>query len=194
MKPSVLIFRRLQWASVLAAFLAAAALAQPAPAFARDGESGGGQSGGGSRSDESDNGGSTGTRSTDDGKDDSDDGDDSAKTATSTSATDGSSGGASTGAGMGLSISTTPDEGGDDKGELDQEDVRAAVLSGAIMPLAKVLPVAQQAVVGSVIDITLVENVSGSWIYEIGVMNDDGVYKDVIIDAKNSRLLAVRNR
>lgn len=195
MKPSASSLRRLQWVVALAVLLAAATTLPVTHALARDGETSDDGSDSDSRSDERDNGGSTGKRTEDDGKDDHDGSEKSSTT--STGGSGGITGGAATGlsGGASASLGSSAEEAGEGKkDELDQEEVRAAVLSGAIMPLARVLPVVQQAVAGSVIDITLVEDMSGSWIYEIGVMNDDGVYKDVIIDARDSRLLAVRNR
>jgi hypothetical protein len=76
----------------------------------------------------------------------------------------------------------------------DQDRAREAVKNGSVYPLAKVLPLVLGSVDGPVVDVNLQEKSAGLWIYEILVVDSDGLYKEFTIDAKRNELLDVRTR
>ena len=70
----------------------------------------------------------------------------------------------------------------------DHENARGLVQSGEILPLETILEKLKKRVVGRIIEVEL-ERKKGQLIYEIEQVDDQGVVKEFIFDAKTGDLL-----
>jgi hypothetical protein len=139
-----------------------------APAFAKDGDSGGGSGGSGSSG-----GGSGGS----DDDSDSGSGDSSGSGKDSHDNDDDSGSGSS----------------GRREGRSDHDRARDAQKRGDVLPYARVLPQALNAAPGDVVRVRLRERSRG-WTYDFTILGLDGRYTDLSFDAKTARLLKRKGR
>jgi uncharacterized membrane protein YkoI len=80
--------------------------------------------------------------------------------------------------------------GDDDAREHDA--IRAALQRGEVLPLARILAIAQQKVPGDVIEVEL-ESKRAALIYEIKVLTESGRVREVKIDARKGTVLSVED-
>ena len=83
---------------------------------------------------------------------------------------------------------------GDDdaKHAREHDAIRAALQRGEVLPLARILAIAQQKVPGDVIEVELESERSGL-IYEIKVLTQSGRVREVKIDARSGAVLSVED-
>jgi uncharacterized membrane protein YkoI len=84
--------------------------------------------------------------------------------------------------------------GGDDKAKhaREHEEIRAAMQRGEVLPLGKILAIAQQKVPGDVIEVEL-ENKHGALVYEIKVLTESGRVREVKIDARKGTVIKIED-
>jgi hypothetical protein len=75
----------------------------------------------------------------------------------------------------------------------DQERARAAVQSGAVLPLPSLLERLQRTHPGQVLELEL-EQEDGRWIYEIRLLQADGQLLKLAVDARTGQVLQVRRK
>jgi uncharacterized membrane protein YkoI len=75
----------------------------------------------------------------------------------------------------------------------DQDRARAAVQSGAVLPLPDLLVRLQRSHPGQVLELEL-EQEDGRWIYEIRLLQADGQLLKLEVDARTGQVLAVRRK
>ena len=71
---------------------------------------------------------------------------------------------------------------------VDQNDARGAAQRGEILPLSRVLALAQRAVSGEVLEVEL-ERDDGRLVYEIEILARDGHIRTVELDARTGALI-----
>lgn len=71
----------------------------------------------------------------------------------------------------------------------DQDEARAAVERGEILPLADILDRVQPELPGRVLGVEL-EREDGVWIYELKILRDDGRRVEVEVDAATAAVLS----
>lgn len=69
-----------------------------------------------------------------------------------------------------------------DGGRRDQDEARAAVESGAILPLEAILARVKTGLNGEIVKVKL-EHEHGAWIYEFRVVDGRGRLREVVVDA-----------
>ena len=74
----------------------------------------------------------------------------------------------------------------------EHEEMRAALQRGEVLPLARILEIAQQQVPGDVIEVEL-ESKRGALIYEIKVLTDTGRVREIKVDAKQGTVLEIED-
>jgi len=74
----------------------------------------------------------------------------------------------------------------------EHEEIRAAMQRGEVLPLSRILEIAQQQVPGDVIEVEL-ESKRGALIYEIKVLTESGRVREVKIDARNGTVLEIED-
>ena len=82
--------------------------------------------------------------------------------------------------------------GGDDKDAREHDAIRGALQRGEVLPLAKILTIAQEKVPGDVIEVEL-ETEHGVLLYEIKVLTQSGRVREVKIDARTGSVLKVED-
>ena len=82
----------------------------------------------------------------------------------------------------------------DEKGrhEREHDEIRAALQRGEVLPLARILAIAQQQVPGDVIEVEL-ESKRGALVYEIKVLTQSGRVREIKIDARNGKVLKIED-
>lgn len=80
---------------------------------------------------------------------------------------------------------------GDDKGR-EHDEIRGALQRGEVLPLAKILAIAQEKVPGDVIEVEL-ESKRGALVYEIKVLTQGGRVREIKIDARNGTVLKIED-
>jgi len=80
----------------------------------------------------------------------------------------------------------------DDDAESSADGVRAAVASGAVLPLAKILAIAAQRVPGEVLKIEL-EREHGVLNYELKILARDGRVRELTLDARSGAVQALED-
>lgn len=143
-----------------------------------DDDGGGKGRGGGGGDDDDDNGGRGDDRGGGGGRDDR-----------------GGGGGGSGGPGPGQNQGKGKGRGG--SGNWDNSgsnEVRGAVSRGTALPLNRVMPVVRKAVPGKVLDVDLQQWSAGGWVYKFLVLNGEGKYSEVFVDASHNRIVRVRQR
>ncbi len=82
---------------------------------------------------------------------------------------------------------------GDDAEHAREHDaIRAALQRGEVLPLARILAIAQQKVPGDVIEVEL-ETERSVLMYEIKVLTQSGRVREVKIDARSGTVLSVED-
>jgi len=74
----------------------------------------------------------------------------------------------------------------------DQQEIRAAVNRGEVMPLPKVLVIVQKAVPGDILEIELDRGTNG-YRYEVKVLTPKGEVRKLDIDARTGAVLKVKD-
>lgn len=84
--------------------------------------------------------------------------------------------------------------GDDDKARhaREHEEMRAALQRGEVLPLARILAIAQEKVPGDVIEVEL-ENKRGALVYEIKVLTESGRVRELKIDARQGTVLKIED-
>ncbi|HET9448649.1 MAG TPA: PepSY domain-containing protein [Steroidobacteraceae bacterium] len=82
--------------------------------------------------------------------------------------------------------------GGDDKDAREHDAIRGALQRGEVLPLAKILAIAQEKVPGDVIEVEL-ETEHKVLIYEIKVLTQSGRVREIKIDARTGAVLTVED-
>ena len=84
--------------------------------------------------------------------------------------------------------------GGDDRDHHAREHdaIRAALQRGEVLPLARILAIAQEKVPGDVIEVEL-ESKRAALVYEIKVLTQSGRVREVKIDARTGSVLSVED-
>ena len=94
-----------------------------------------------------------------------------------------------------LVLGITASVAGDDdrsRHEREQDAIREALQRGEVLPLAKILAIAQQHVPGDVIEVEL-ENERSSLIYEIKVLTKSGRVREIEIDARTGAVVNIED-
>jgi uncharacterized membrane protein YkoI len=79
----------------------------------------------------------------------------------------------------------------DDKGR-EHDEIRGALQRGEVLPLAKLLAIAQEKVPGDVIEVEL-ESKRGALVYEIKVLTGSGRVREIEIDARTGAVLKIED-
>jgi uncharacterized membrane protein YkoI len=74
----------------------------------------------------------------------------------------------------------------------EHEEMRAALKRGEVLPLARILSIAQERVPGDVIEVEL-ENKHGALVYEIKVLTESGRVREIKIDARQGTVLKIED-
>ena len=74
----------------------------------------------------------------------------------------------------------------------EHEEIRAALQRGEVLPLAKILAIAQEKVPGDVLEVEL-ENERGALVYEIKVLTESGRVREIKIDARQGTVLEIED-
>jgi uncharacterized membrane protein YkoI len=92
---------------------------------------------------------------------------------------------------LGMAASVADD---DERGRhaREHEEMRAALQRGEVLPLAKILAIAQEKVPGDVIEVEL-ESKRGALVYEIKVLAQSGRVREIKIDARNGTVLKIED-
>jgi uncharacterized membrane protein YkoI len=93
-----------------------------------------------------------------------------------------------------LTLGVTLSYAEDDKSRhsREHEEIRAALQRGEVLPLARILAIAQEKVPGDVIEVEL-ENEHGALIYEIKVLTETGRVREIKIDAREGKVLKIED-
>jgi uncharacterized membrane protein YkoI len=83
---------------------------------------------------------------------------------------------------------------GDDERDHQREhdEIRAALQRGEVLPLTRILSIAQQQVPGDVIEVEL-ESKRGALIYEIKVLTQAGRVREIKIDARDGKVIKIED-
>jgi uncharacterized membrane protein YkoI len=74
----------------------------------------------------------------------------------------------------------------------EHEEIRAALQRGEVLPLGRILAIAQEKVPGDVIEVEL-ENKRGALVYEIKVLTESGRVREIKIDARQGTVLKIED-
>lgn len=77
-------------------------------------------------------------------------------------------------------------------GRNDHEKALSAMEAGEIQPLGEILRVLSLRQPGKVLEVEL-EFKSGQWIYEIKMIQDDGVVREIKVNAKSGEILKIKH-
>jgi uncharacterized membrane protein YkoI len=80
----------------------------------------------------------------------------------------------------------------DDRHAREHEEIRAALQRGEVLPLARILAIAQERVPGDVLEVEL-ESKRGALVYEIKVLTQSGRVREIKIDARNGTVLKIED-
>ena len=174
--------RKILFATVVAVAVIAVV---PSHAFAKDGGGGGGSGGG--NSGHGDGGGDHGGGD-DGGHDDGGHGGDDRGHG-------GGGGGGNSGGGGGSGGSGSSRQHRENDGwSSGSSEARGAVSRGVAIPLNRVIPMVRQAVPGRVLDVDLEQATGGGWVYKLLVLDGEGEYNEVTVDALRNRIIRVSER
>ncbi|WP_215779806.1 PepSY domain-containing protein [Paludibacterium sp. B53371] len=79
------------------------------------------------------------------------------------------------------------------RADTEQDVARKAVQAGEILPLEKVMKVVQQAFPGAVLEVEL-DRQEQLWVYEIKLLQDNGVVRKVRYNARTATLIDSRTK
>lgn len=91
---------------------------------------------------------------------------------------------------LSFGVSTALADKKDEKKE--HEVVREALQRGEVLPLVKILAIANQRVPGDVIEVEL-EDEHGALVYEIKILTGNGRVREVKIDARNGNVVKIED-
>ena len=91
--------------------------------------------------------------------------------------------------GAAVSIAGDDDDAHDAR---EHEEMRADLQRGEVLPLARILAIAQEKVPGDVIEVEL-ESKRGALVYEIKVLTQSGRVREIKIDARNGTVLKIED-
>jgi len=74
----------------------------------------------------------------------------------------------------------------------EQGVASAAVSQGKIRPFSEILHAVSAAVPGSVLSVHLRQKPTGAWIYNLVILSPEGRYRQITVDATNSRVLQIK--
>ena len=80
----------------------------------------------------------------------------------------------------------------DDGHEREHDAIRSALQRGEVLPLTRILAIAQEKVPGDVIEVEL-ESKHGTLVYEIKVLAQSGRVREIKIDAKSGTVLKIED-
>jgi uncharacterized membrane protein YkoI len=92
---------------------------------------------------------------------------------------------------LGAAVSIAGDDD-DARHAREHEEMRAALQRGEVLPLTRILAIAQEKVPGDVIEVEL-ESKRGALVYEIKVLTQSGRVREVKIDARNGTVLKIED-
>lgn len=92
--------------------------------------------------------------------------------------------------GLGIAVSAADDD--DREHQREQDAMRAALQRGEVLPLVKILAIAQQNVPGDIIEVEL-ESERGALIYEIKVLAQSGRVREIEIDARTGNVVKIED-
>jgi uncharacterized membrane protein YkoI len=82
----------------------------------------------------------------------------------------------------------------DDRAEHREHDqIRGALQRGEVLPLVKILAIAQKNVPGDVLEVELETKRGGALIYEIKVLTESGRVREIKIDARTGAVLTIED-
>jgi uncharacterized membrane protein YkoI len=81
----------------------------------------------------------------------------------------------------------------DDGHEREHDAIRGALQRGEVLPLTRILAIAQEKVPGDVIEVELESNKHGALVYEIKVLAKSGRVREIKIDAKSGTVLKIED-
>jgi uncharacterized membrane protein YkoI len=93
---------------------------------------------------------------------------------------------------LGLTASVADDDDDRSRHEREQDTIREALQRGEVLPLAKILAIAQQNVPGDVIEVEL-ETERASLVYEIKVLSQSGRVREIKIDARSGTVVTIED-
>ncbi|WP_333822511.1 PepSY domain-containing protein [Pinisolibacter sp.] len=76
----------------------------------------------------------------------------------------------------------------------DAAEARKALAEGRIMPLSDILALANRTAPGRVLEVELHHGFLDSWTYEVTMLGRDGRYSEILIEAREGRLIDTRRR
>lgn len=92
-----------------------------------------------------------------------------------------------------LAVGSVVADADDSDGDAREHDaIRGALQRGEVLPLARILAIAQEKVPGDVIEVEL-ESKRGALIYEIKVLAQSGRVREIKIDARNGTVLKIED-
>jgi uncharacterized membrane protein YkoI len=92
---------------------------------------------------------------------------------------------------LGLAVSVADDDDRD-RHAREHEEMRAALQRGEVLPLTRILAIAQEQVPGDIIE-TELESKRGALVYEIKVLTQSGRVREIKIDARNGKVLKIED-
>lgn len=92
---------------------------------------------------------------------------------------------------LGITASVADDDDSSRR-EREQDVIREALQRGEVLPLAKILAIAQQQVPGDIIEVEL-ETERSALIYEIKVLTQSGRVREVKIDARSGAIVNIED-
>ena len=91
-----------------------------------------------------------------------------------------------------LSVASVVADDDDREHQREHDEIRAALQRGEVLPLTRILAIAQQQVPGDVIEVEL-ESKRGALIYEIKVLAESGRVREIKIDARNGKVIKIED-
>ena len=91
-----------------------------------------------------------------------------------------------------LSVASVVAADDDREHQREHDEIRAALQRGEVLPLTRILAIAQQQVPGDVIEVEL-ESKRGALIYEIKVLAESGRVREIKIDARNGKVIKIED-
>jgi uncharacterized membrane protein YkoI len=90
------------------------------------------------------------------------------------------------------SVVADVDDGDGDGDAREHDAIRGALQRGEVLPLAKILAIAQEKVPGDVIEVEL-ESKRDALVYEIKVLTQSGRVREIKIDARTGTVLKIED-
>ncbi len=91
-----------------------------------------------------------------------------------------------------IALGMTATRADDDKKQREHDAIREALQRGEVLPLVRILALAQQAVPGDVIEVEL-ERKHDVLVYEIKVLTQTGRVREIKLDARTGSILKIED-